>query len=544
MNKILLCILFLVPFVCAEEILIKIKADSVTSFAKKSIRAGEVSFTIRPLTNKRSRFATNWYVATSNERSDKSSWDLAHQLVKENDDIVYGEPNNPAMNSHYRELARALKKQHSANDTRGYSETWSYPNPDVFGWNLQDSHSQLKRARREAAYKSGRRIRIAHFDTGYDPDSKNITTPESLRLDLQKNFVKGEDENLAADPGTSGIADQPGHGTSTMSVLAGNQIDLPSKKYKDYLGGAPEADIVPIRLSTTVLLFQVDVFAQALYYAIENDCDVVSMSMGGVASKLWAEAVNDAYNNGVVVVTAAGNNFAKLPTRYLIYPAKFKRVIAVCGVNYDHSPYYKEDPWFVEMQGNWGPKKLMDYAMAAYTPNVPAGKLGKKDHIGNGGGTSAATPQIAAAAALWLHKYRDFKYEHPWQKVNAVRHALFSSARKDHKDSEKYFGNGTLRAADALKVAPKLDKNPVPKDEVYLPYLSVFYGWETFDQPAINKDMITIEMAQLEQSNPNLRKLLEKLHGKTSISEEEKNAISAELHKIPEASQQLLDSIK
>lgn len=543
MSKIIICFLLIVSFVGAEEILIKIKADRVSSFVKQEIRAGEVSFKIRPLTNKRSRFAKNWYVATSNERSDKSSWDLAHQLVEENDDIIYGEPNNPAMNDKYRELARSLKKEHAHNDTRGYNDAWSYPDPDVFGWHLQDSHGQLKRARREAAYKSGRRIRIAHFDTGYDPKA-NITTPESLRLDLQKNFVAGEDENLAADPGTDGLIDQPGHGTSTMSVLAGNRVDLPDKKYNDYLGGAPEADIVPVRLSTTVLLFQVDVFAKGLYYAIENDCDVVSMSMGGVASKLWAEAVNDAYNNGVVVVTAAGNNVVQLPTRYLVYPAKFKRVIAVCGVGYDHRPYFREDPWFVEMQGNWGPKELMGSAIAAYTPNTPAGKLGKGNHIGNGGGTSAATPQIAATAALWLHKYRDFKYEHKWQRVNAVRHAIFSSARKDLPDSEKYYGNGVYRAADALKVAPKLDSKPVPEDEVYLPYLSLFFGWETLEQTTDNKDMITIEMAQLEQSNPELRKLLEELRGKSSITAEQKEAIRAELKKIPETSQTLLDAIK
>ncbi|BBM84937.1 S8 family peptidase [Candidatus Uabimicrobium amorphum] len=543
MYKILFCLVFIISFVGAEEILIKIKADGVSSFTKKEIRAGEISFKIRPLTNKRSRFAKNWFIATSNERSDKSSWDLAHQLVEENDDVIYGEPNSPKMNDKYRELARSLKKEHAQNDTRGYNDTWSYPDPDVFGWHLQDSHGQLKRARREAAYKSGRRIRIAHFDTGYDPKA-NITTPESLRLDLQKNFVKGEDENLAADPGTDGLIDQPGHGTSTMSVLAGNRVDLPDKKYNDYLGGAPEADIVPVRLSTTVLLFQVDVFAKGLYYAIESDCDVVSMSMGGVASKLWAEAVNDAYNNGVVVVTAAGNNVAQLPTHYLVYPAKFKRVIAVCGVGYDHNPYFKDDKWFVEMQGNWGPKELMGSAIAAYTPNTPAGKLGKGNHIGNGGGTSAATPQIAATAALWLHKYRDFKYEHKWQRVNAVRHALFSTARKDLPNSEKYYGNGVYRAADALKVAPKIDSKPVPEDEVYLPYLSLFFGWETLEQTTDNKDMITIEMAQLEQSNPELRKLLEELRGKTSITKEQKEAIRAELKKIPETSQTLLDAIK
>lgn len=539
MKKILFICLISISFIYAQEIIIKVK-ENVNNFSRKAIKAGEISFSIEPLTNNR-MLGNRWYIATSNERSTLSSWDLAHQLVSENNEIVYGEPNHPIMNAHYKKLAKMLQKEHSNNNTRGYNETWAYPNPDIFGWHLKDTHSQLKKARMNASYKSGRRIRIAHFDTGYDAGN-NITTPESMRFDLQKNFVKGENENIAIDPGTSGNIDQPGHGTSTLSVLAGNLVNLPDKKYKDYLGAAPEADIVPIRMSTTVLLFQVDVFAKALYYAIENNCDVVSMSMGGVASKLWAEAVNDAYENGVVIVTAAGNNFAKLPTRYLIYPARFNRVIAVCGVNYDHKPYFKEDPWFVEMQGNWGPKGLMKSAIGAYTPNVPAGKLGKGSKLGNGAGTSAATPQIAAAAALWLHKHKSFHYEHPWQKVNAVRNALFTSARKDMPNAKKYFGNGTIRAADALKITPKIDTKPIAKDSVYLPYLSVLLGWERIDTS--KKDMIQIELAQLEQGNPELRILLEKLDGKNSINKEQKAEIHTALNKITETSQILLDALK
>jgi subtilisin family serine protease len=59
---------------------------------------------------------------------------------------------------------------------------------------------------------------------------------------------------------------------------------------------------------------------------------VVSMSMGGLPSEAWADAINALYEAGVVVVTAAGNNYANLPTRFVVYPARFGRVIAACGV--------------------------------------------------------------------------------------------------------------------------------------------------------------------------------------------------------------------
>jgi hypothetical protein len=38
-----------------------------------------------------------------------------------------------------------------------------------------------------------------------------------------------------------------------------------------------------------------------------------------------AIAVNALYELGIFIVTAAGNNFGNLPTRNIVYPARFKR---------------------------------------------------------------------------------------------------------------------------------------------------------------------------------------------------------------------------
>ena len=67
--------------------------------------------------------------------------------------------------------------------------------------------------------------------------------------------------------------------------------------------------------------------------------DVVTMSMGGTASQAWAEAVNALYDAGVFVVTAAGNNYGNLPTHETVFPARFNRVVAACGVMADGQPY-------------------------------------------------------------------------------------------------------------------------------------------------------------------------------------------------------------
>ena len=235
---------------------------------------------------------------------------------------------------------------------------------------------------------------------------------------------------------------------------------------------------------------------------------VMSMSMGGVASQAWADAVNKAYEAGIVYVCAAGNNFSAglfgVPTHFIVYPARFRRVIAACGVMADAKPYYGLS--FGKMQGNWGPASKMATALSAFTPNIPWAELGCAGIVDmDGQGTSAATPQVAAAAALYLQRHgRDIfdtaKYPAPWMRVEAVRHALFSSANRtaDGGSAEK-LGNGILQAARALAVAPVaaglLQKTP--EDSASFPFLRALTGLGAAADPASR--MLALEATQLAQ---------------------------------------------
>jgi subtilisin family serine protease len=128
------------------------------------------------------------------------------------------------------------------------------------------------------------------------------------------------------------------HGCGTLSILAGAAV--PGLKP---FGCAPNAEIVPVRVANRVMLFSNSSIARGLDYvhelcALESTrINVVSMSMGGLPSQAWADAINALYDAGVVVVAAAGNNYANLPTRFVVYPARFRRVIAACGVMADRS---------------------------------------------------------------------------------------------------------------------------------------------------------------------------------------------------------------
>ena len=265
----------------------------------------------------------------------------------------------------------------------------------------------------------------------------------------------------------------------------------------EVLGGAPMMRIVPVRIADRVFHFATSTVAQGINYAVSIGADVVSMSMGGLPSQAWADAVNKAYEAGIVVVCAAGNNFGGLPTSLVVYPARFDRVIAACGVMADKTPYLNLPPQ--EMEGNAGPASKMATAVAAYTPNIPWARLGFPDWVDlDGAGTSAATPQVAAAAALWLHKNGGNYPARDWQRAEAARRAIFDSAflRSGAARPDRFLGSGVLQATDALAITRFDNLTQLPRDSAsfaFLHLLSSIFG-VTGSEPT---DLYALELTQL-----------------------------------------------
>jgi hypothetical protein len=411
-------------------------------------------------------------VALSRPGHSEHPWDEAHRALRERSDAdteslaVYAEPDLLQAFPHERPID-LTPDSFSAPPCaeRAPDPYWPLGAPDI-GWHLDADHSGLKAARDTVGDPAGRRIRIGLLDTGYDPGHE--TLPKHFRPDLGRNFVDG-DPNDTTDPGRYSPLNQPGHGTATAALLAGRSVQL-SGGFNDFLGGAPHAEVVPIRIADSVVHFRTSSMADGINYAVETECDVVSISMGGVPTRAWARAVNRAYEAGVVIVAAAGNRFGPSPPTSIVYPARFGRVLAACGVTADGSPYYRPG-LHRHMQGCFGPASKMATALAAPTPNTPWAIMGCARLVGFGGGTSSATPQIAAAAALWLQAAPLPPNAEPWQKIEAVRWALFTSARKDLPDSERYFGQGVLRARAALEVPFAHDLPKTPADTVSFPWL-------------------------------------------------------------------------
>lgn len=468
----------------------------------------------------------------------ENPWDAAHAYritMKKKD--LYVEPEIDEALFEIEKLDKLILKS----TTPHYLNNW--PNPptikDHFVWHLLDDYSQLKKASERVwdKIKKEKCIKIAHIDTGFQPEHPAL--PKFLNPGV--SFVKGEEGKTAIDTTNNTFGEQDGHGTATMSILAGRKVffNKLGVSYEGQFGGIPFAEIIPIRISDTVALIRSQNFVKAINYAIDQGCEVVSMSMAGAPTKEWAKVVNDAYKKGITIVTAAGNSWNKgakrlLPKR-LLYPARWERVIAATGVTSNHRPYIFKAQIGVKseggenMQGNYGPKKVMKNAIAAYTPNTPWATMNeaKQDVLFrfDGGGTSSSTPQVAAAAALWLSFYREeinaqIKTEDDlWKKVEAVKEALYTSADKTtYSEWEKYYGKGILKADKALDVFPDFKKLECAKKAKatlngiadFLGIMLRLKGEETMsNEEVITREMFSTEILQELHNNPKLHEYLD-----------------------------------
>jgi len=364
-------------------------------------------------------------------------------------------------------------------------------------------------------------VRIAHLDTGYWPPHES--TPRHVRRDLGYNFY--ENNTNTTDPGISGPLRNPGHGTATLAILSGNTVDLiyQGVQYSGDIGGAPDAEVVPVRIGPSVVHFFSSAMAQGMDYALgpsgdpansnpANKCDVVTISHGGLPSESWADEVNNLYDAGVVVVAASGDNYSELPTHLVVYPSAFNRVVTAVGATYDKTPYVTSKTG--ELQGNWGPDDVMKKAIAGYTPNVAWMLFRTTDGFDmDGAGTSSSTPQLAAACALWIQLYgRNFAAG--WQRVEACRLALFRSADPGN-GSAAYLGNGILDVPKMLDPALAAQANrvqPSPVDSVSFPFLRLLLG---SGPPGSEEErMYETEAAQIVRRSTN-RELVDGFHAFT-----------------------------
>ena len=527
-----------------DGLLVKVRSESGSGFAatEKALPQGEFIRTSKSAPAGRFGAAAPGETAWFRVPADGANpWDQAHALLSrgagaaaspisvEPDMLVSWDPAPEAAPGFA--ATGAAPNGPRGQDDRGGRETGPH-----FAWHLDGNFSDLRNARGAVSDPIQHAVLIAHLDTGYDPDHSSC--PAHIETALERDFTGAQTVNSARDtsPGLPVPLSNRGHGTATIALLAGRDPGMQPDGVSGALGGAPGCRILPIRVGDSVIRLRTSSIVKGFDYARDRDADVISMSMGGIASDMLAEAVNDCYEAGVVMVTAAGNFVEGVPSpRSIVYPARHRRVIAATGVMANGAPY--DDLRSGTMAGCHGPDSNMDYALAGWTPNVFWARFGESAIIDQDGqGTSAATPQVAAAAALWIAKYRQTLAAYPqgWMRGEAVRQALFRRARTQTTASNaalvrQKLGRGIVDAMAALGQPPlpamQLVRAPVADASRYLLNLLTGTGSGIADTVAGTRTrMFALEMAQIAQRDADVDAWLRE-HDESNYTENQRKQL-------------------
>jgi hypothetical protein len=282
----------------------------------------------------------------------------------------------------------------------------------------------------------GAGVRIGHPDTGYTHHPRLGVT--ALDLTTDHDFIYGDDD--ATDPLLRrGPFSSPGHGTSTASVIAGRGSETVG-----IVGVAPQAIVVPLRATISVVqLFDSDV-ARAVDYARRNDCHVISMSLGGKGFFGLERAILRAVESGIVVMAAAGNN-----VRFVVAPASYLGCIAVAATGIG------DRRWSGSSRGDSVDVAAPGEAVhvANFNWDNPPSALYT---TGRSDGTSYAVAHLAGVAALWLaHHGRDALINRfgASRLQTVFRHLLDRHGVRSPPDWDPRYGTGIVDARSLLEAA-------------------------------------------------------------------------------------------
>jgi len=195
-----------------------------------------------------------------------------------------------------------------------------------------------------------------------------------------------------------------------------------------------------------------------IYYATEHDANVINMSLGGFGCSnpsenenngcnALQESINYAYNNNVVVVAASGNSYSST----VDYPAAFDHVIAVGAVDSDdtRSSYsnYGSALDFVAYVGDGAYQETL----TCYS-NCSSSNSFNSTSLKTSAGTSFASPQVAAAAALVFSMSPEMAVADVYAKLERTAIDINPVGRDDNT------GHGAIDfAAAAANVTPTLN---------------------------------------------------------------------------------------
>jgi serine protease len=345
--------------------------------------------------------------------------EMVEQYSKRSD-VLYAEPN-------YEAHAFLVP-----NDTY-YGYQWHFNNSTYGGIHMEDAWN----------ITNGSGAIVAVIDTGVAYENYSTGGPAWRRSQYYQapdlantNFVQGYDfVNNDTHPN-----DDEGHGTHVTGTIAQS-----TNNGSGTAGVAYGASIMPVKVLNSQGSGSYADIADGIRYAADNGADVINLSLGGSSgSNALRDALEYAYNKGVVIVAASGND----GTGTVSYPAAYDEfVIAVGATRFDETR---------AGYSNWG--SALDIVAPGGDTSIDQNGDGYGDGVlqqtfGNTyndwgyyfyQGTSMATPHVAGVAALVVANGNAVGPVDVRRALEETADDLGVSGRDD------IYGNGLLNAIGAL----------------------------------------------------------------------------------------------
>ncbi|MFT4214734.1 MAG: S8 family serine peptidase [Microbacterium sp.] len=233
------------------------------------------------------------------------------------------------------------------------------------------------------------------------------------------------------------------HGSWVASLAAGRGTGAET----GMIGVAPEASLLSISIgfgATSTVPF-VDQVAEAMYWAVDNDADVINLSFTTNTltwDESWDDAFQYAFDHDVVVVVAAGNKGSG--TEEVGAPATIPGVLTVGGVDREGEASQE-----ASTQG---------ITIGISAPSEELLGVSSDGQLVVWNGTSGAAPIVAGIAALVRSAYPDLD-------ANNVINRIISTATPAAAASavpDALYGYGLIDAAAAVSATvAAVDENPM-----------------------------------------------------------------------------------
>jgi len=250
-------------------------------------------------------------------------------------------------------------------------------------------------------------ILVAVLDTGIDQS----------HADLEGKVVAEINFTGSPTPG-----DIHGHGTHVAGIIAAS-----SNNGIGIAGVAPQCRLMNVKVADDKGRCQASAVAEGIVWAVDNGASVINISVEiKEPSPELAEAIDYAWNKGVVIIAAAGNEGNDSP----VYPAYYENSLAVAAT--------KENDTFAPLsnRGEWVDVSAPGFKIYSTLPD---------DSYDYKTGTSFAAPYVSGLAALLFNVVTDTNGD-GWLN-DEVRAAIEAGCREIGLDG---VGNGQIDAANSL----------------------------------------------------------------------------------------------